>query len=62
MAKKEDYKKKTDGDLIKLLIEKNDALRKFRFGIAGTKTRNVKEAKSLRKVIARIKTEQRSRK
>ena len=53
---------KSDTDLGKLLVEKREALRAFRFGIAGTKTRNVKEGKNLRKEIARIMTEQKVRK
>lgn len=57
-----DLKGKSGIELGKLLVEKREALRAFRFGIAGTKTRNVKEGKNLRKEIARILTEQRVRK
>lgn len=53
---------KSDTDLGKLLVEKRESLRAFRFGIAGTKTRNVKEGKNLRKEIAQILTEQKARK
>lgn len=47
---------------MKLLSEKRDAERGFRFGITGSKTRNVKEGKSIKKEIARILTELTSRK
>lgn len=53
---------KSDIDLIKLLNAKRESVRKFRFGISGSKTRNVKEAKNTRKEIARILTELTSRK
>jgi len=52
---------KTDKDLISLLTEKREALRKFRFGIAGSKVRNMKEGRFLRKEIARVLTELSSR-
>lgn len=51
------YKGKTEKDLAKALVEKREALRKFRFGISGSKTRDVKEGRNLRKDIARILTE-----
>ncbi len=50
-------KGKSEKDLLKLLNEKREALRKFRFGISGSKTRNVKEGQNTRKDIARILTE-----
>lgn len=52
-----DLLEKKDRDLTKLLSEKEEALKNFRFGIAGSKIRNVREGRSLRKEIARIKTE-----
>ncbi|OGG47993.1 50S ribosomal protein L29 [Candidatus Kaiserbacteria bacterium RIFCSPHIGHO2_02_FULL_50_9] len=51
-----DLKNKTPMDLKKLLLEKQEALRQFRFGLAGSKARNVKEGKNLHKDIARINT------
>lgn len=51
------YKDKNKADLVKALYEKREALRAFRFGEAGSKTRNVKEGGALRKEIARILTE-----
>jgi ribosomal protein L29 len=63
MAKtKHDYKKKTDADLRKELTLNREALRQFRFGIAGSKTKNVKESANLRKVVSRILTELNARK
>ncbi len=55
--KKTSYAGKKKEDLIKALYEKREALRSFRFGEAGSKTRNVKEGARLRKEIARIMTE-----
>lgn len=52
-----DLKTKGDKDLAKDLSDKRNALRRFRFGAAGSKTRNVKEGRDLRKDIARILTE-----
>ena len=47
---------KTKQDLVKTLAEKQEALHNFRFGIAGSKVRNVKEGRTLRREIAQIKT------
>jgi len=44
-------------DLKKALVDKREASRGFRFGTAGSKTRNVKEGKVIKKEIARIMTE-----
>ena len=54
-------KVKSNKDLIKTLNEKREVLRKFRFGISGSKTRDVKEGKNTRKEVARILTELNSR-
>lgn len=48
--------KKNDNDLKKELREKREALRAFRFSVTGSKTRNVREGRNLRKSIARILT------
>lgn len=53
----EHIKEKTEKDLVKMLYEKRESLRKFRFGISGSKTRNVKEGRDTKKEIARILTE-----
>jgi len=59
--KKETFKETSDKDIQKLLDEKREALRVFRFGSAGSKTRNVKEGRLVRRDIARLLTEKNSR-
>jgi ribosomal protein L29 len=54
--KSKDITTKTAADLSKLLSDKREALRVFRFGAAGAKTKNVKEGRVIRKDIARIMT------
>jgi len=49
-------------DLQKEIATKREALRTFRFGEAGTRTRNVREGRTIRKDIARLLTEMNSRK
>lgn len=46
-----------DIDLKKTLSDKREALRNFRFGSAGSKTRNVREGRAIRKNIAQVLTE-----
>jgi ribosomal protein L29 len=48
--------------LQKEIAAKRESLRTFRFGEAGTRTRNVREGRNLRKEIARLLTEMNSRK
>lgn len=55
--KSNDIKNKDAATLATLLSQKREALRAFRFGSAGSKTRNVKEGSNLKKDIARILTE-----
>jgi len=55
--KKTDLKKKIDKDLNKILSEKRTELREFRFGLSGSKTKDIKKGKNLRKEIARVLTE-----
>ena len=52
-----EFTNKTAADLNKLMADKKEALRVFRFGAAGAKTKNVKEGRAIRKDIARIMTE-----
>ncbi|OHA26890.1 MAG: 50S ribosomal protein L29 [Candidatus Taylorbacteria bacterium RIFCSPHIGHO2_02_FULL_44_36] len=52
---------KTVPKLEHLLVEKREALRKFRFGVAGSKSRDVKEGRNTRKEIARVLTELKTR-
>ena len=53
--------KKTEKELDKMLTEKREKLRGFRFNVTGTKIKNIKEGANLRKDIARILTEFNSR-
>ena len=48
--------KQTTAELGKLLAEKRESLRVFRFGLTGSKVKNMKEGKTTRKDIARILT------
>ncbi len=57
-----EIKKKSAEDLVKLLDEKREEVRAFRFGVAGAAAKNVKAPMLARKEIARILTEQNSRK
>ncbi len=51
-----DWRKKSPAGLAKLLKEKRAALSSFRFNVAGAKTKNVKEGRTIRKDIARLLT------
>ena len=53
---KKEISTQSAGELAKLLSEKRAALRQFRFDINGSKLKNVKLGKTLRKDIARILT------
>jgi ribosomal protein L29 len=52
-----EYKDITEKELNTLLTEKRAALQSFRFGVAGSKSKNVFEGRNIRKEIARIMTE-----
>jgi len=56
-----DIKNKGDAELKNLAHEKRNSLRDFRFGVAGSKVRNTREGRNLRKDIARIEGELSSR-
>lgn len=56
MAKKIELQNKSEKELTDLLEEKRKSLWKFRFGVSGSKVRNVKEGMLLRRDIARILT------
>lgn len=60
--KKSDFKKYTVADLQKEIAEKREALRSFRFGSAGSRSRNTREGRTLRKDIASLLTEMNARK
>ncbi|HWO07577.1 MAG TPA: 50S ribosomal protein L29 [Candidatus Paceibacterota bacterium] len=59
--KKTDFAKYKIEDLQKEIAEKREALRGFRFGSAGSRSRNTREGRNLRKEIARLLTELNSR-
>lgn len=48
-------------ELLKTVAEKREALRVFRFGGAGSRTRNVREGRNVRREVAQILTEIRAR-
>lgn len=52
-----DIQKMSVEEIQKSLADKRVALRTFRFGGAGSRTRNVREGRTLRKEIARLLTE-----
>lgn len=56
-----DYTSWSIEDLKKEISAKQEALRVFRFGEAGSRTRNVREGRTLRREIARLLTELRRR-
>ena len=51
-----DLNNKSTKELVKMPAEKKEALQGFRFGNAGSKSRNVKEGRMIKKDIARIMT------
>lgn len=56
------YDKHSIEDLQKELRDKREALRTFRFGGAGSRSRDTREGRNLRKEIARVLTEINARK
>ncbi len=52
-----ELKNKNPQELKKLIDEKREILRNFRFGNTGSKSKNVKLGKTTKKEIARIMTE-----
>jgi ribosomal protein L29 len=56
-----DFSKQDIEELRKLLADKRESLRVFRFGGAGSRTRNVRAGRNVRREIAQILTELRSR-
>jgi ribosomal protein L29 len=57
MAKKTSFKDKNKGELMKLLSEKREELRKLRFEAAGSRPKDSNAPGKVRKDIARIQTE-----
>lgn len=56
MAKKQDLKTRSRDELAKLAHDKREELRALRFSSSGSKNRNVKLARTLRKAVARALT------
>ena len=52
-----DLAKKSVKELLQEIEQKREKLREFRFSVAGSKLRNVREGRNLRKDIARLLTE-----
>ena len=52
-----DFKTKTTDELNRLILENRQKLQAFRFAMAGSKQKNVKELSAVKKQIARILTE-----
>jgi len=52
--KKVKFQEKTEKELTKLLNDKREAFTKFKFGISGSRTKNVKEGRTLRREMASI--------
>ncbi|TAJ14291.1 50S ribosomal protein L29 [Patescibacteria group bacterium] len=52
--KAQDVRKKSTGELQKLLGEIESELRSFRFGMAGAHTKNVRKSRELKADVARI--------
>jgi len=57
MTKKTTLKNHSPADITQLVKAKREELRSLRFSVAGSKNRNVKLARTLRKTIARGLTE-----
>jgi ribosomal protein L29 len=51
-----EFQDKTKKEIEKMLKDKREALRAFKFGISGSKVKNIKEGAVLKKDIARILT------
>lgn len=51
-----EFKDKTKKELEKMLDDKQIALKNFRFGISGSKIKNMCEGRNLKKAIAQIMT------
>ena len=51
-----EYLGKTEKEIHALIAERREKLRLFRFGMSGSKAKNVKEGHNLRKEIARMMT------
>ena len=55
------FKTQSTEDLLRTVAEKREALRVFRFGGAGSRVRNVRDGRNLRREIAQMLTEVQAR-
>ena len=62
MTKKMTFQNYTPEELVAYVNDKREELRTLQFNVAGSKNRNVKLARTLRKEIARALTEQNTKK
>ena len=60
-TKKQKLNQKTNEELVKLLVESRETLRTERFSAAGARAKDPNAPKKLKKMIARVLTEQRKR-
>ena len=58
----DNIKTQSTEELLRTVAEKREALRVFRFGGAGSRVRNVREGRNVRREIAQILTEVQARK
>lgn len=58
MTKKDTMKTRTDQELIKLLSDTRETLRTERFSAAGARAKNPNHLGQMRKIVARVLTEQ----
>lgn len=58
MTKKDTMKIRTDGELVKLLSDTRETLRAERFSAAGARAKNPNHLGQMRKIVARVLTEQ----
>jgi ribosomal protein L29 len=56
MTKFKELKTKKESELKKFIVEKQKAMREFRFGLSGGKVKNLREGRNLRKDVARALT------
>jgi len=52
-----EYKEKSIEELRKIIADKRNSMRDFRFGSTGSKIKNVKLGRTLKKDVARVMTE-----
>lgn len=61
MTSAKDIRQKSDTELVEFISEKREAVRKFRFAVAGSRPRDVRQVRADKRDIARALTEQTAR-